>query len=140
MSFHEDFIAALLPDIRTALTLDAASVYAGARRQRVKSSEGEVWVESVGAPPLSGNLGSRMVAHDYIVHVRDVELSEGSGTAAIRAARARGRVETLRLRYQGERPFSVAIGDLVAIEVDERPIQLVDSILDAPLGLRVAER
>lgn len=141
MSFSDDFLDALEPDLRTALTLTGAAVHRG-RFPRDVTSPGalEVWIEPREARSQLGGLGG-LVAHDYRIHLRLKSVLEANKTGATQHDSLAAHEETVRRRYDGLRNFT-GLADLVCLSVGESFVSDGDEkqLQDRYLTLTAVER
>lgn len=117
-SFSDDFLDALEPDLRTALSLTGDAVHRG-RQPRAVTSPGalEVWIEPREVRSQQGGLGGT-VAHNYRLHLRLKSVLEPNRTGASQHDTLAGHEQTVRRRYDGSRAF-YSVTDFVCMSVGE---------------------
>lgn len=137
MSFREDFLRELRGELAQVLGLSAAAIYTGREPQKVTRTGFEVWVKTLPMEPHA-----HFKIHMFEVHVRLRTRREENQTGADQQDALAPKLDDLRERFDGKRPFVGALPSLVATQVD--PGSLDDDpddpdLLDGTLVLRVLE-
>lgn len=126
-SFYSRLLTdAVLPaDIRTALSLtDADSVYGG-RQPRPVPQRTEVWVERLETVDRTRRL-QRITEHRYRLNVRLHSATDGARTGSGQLDTVEGHMRTLVERYDGKRPFTGTLTDLISVQASEDAVDAED--------------
>ena len=112
-TFTEDFFRELNAELAQVLGLPATAIYTGREPQKVTRTGFEVWVK-----PLPMEPHPQIKVHMFEVHVRLRTRREENQTGADQQDAVAVKLDDLRERFDGTRPFVAAIPSLVAVQVD----------------------
>ena len=136
-TFTEDFLLQLKAELAQLLSLPAAAIYTGREPQKVTRTGFEVWVKTLPMEPHA-----QIKVHMFEVHVRLRSRREENQTGADQQDAVAVKLDDLRERFDGTRPFVAAIPSLVAVQVDPGTLDNDpddSDLIDGTLVLRVLE-
>ena len=136
-TFTEDFLLQLKAELAQLLSLPAAAIYTGREPQKVTRTGFEVWVK-----PLPMEPHPYFKIHMFEVHLRLRSRREENQTGADQQDAVAVKLDLLRARLDGTRPFVAAIPSLVAVQVDPGPLDTdpdEPDLLEGTVVLRVLE-
>ena len=136
-TFTEDFLLQLRAELARVLGLPAAAIYTGREPQKVTRVGFEVWVKTLPLEPHP-----EIKVHMFEVHVRLRSRREENQTGADQQDAVAVKLDDLRERFDGTRPFVAAIPSLVAVQVDPGTLDNDpddSDLIDGTLVLRVLE-
>lgn len=137
MSFQEDFLLQLKAELARVLGLSAAAIYSGREPQKVTRAGFEAWVK-----PLDMEPHPQIKVHMFEVHLRLRTRREENQTGADQLDAVAVKLDDVRERFDGTRPFVAAIPSLVAVQVDPGTLDADPDdpdLVDGTVVLRVLE-
>ena len=112
-TFTKDYFRELKAELAQVFGLPAAAIYTGREPQKVTRTGLEVWVR-----PLPMEPHPYFKIHMFEVHLRLRSRREENQTGADQLDAVAAKLDVLRERFDGTRPFVAAIPSLVAVQVD----------------------
>ncbi len=127
MSFHSTLTGATVwpADLVTAGVVTAApAVYTGRTRQVVTRTDSEVWLERLPAESAGTGL-QRLERVSYLVHVIEgLALRGGAQAGKEQLDALEAKLETIRRRYDGARPFTGDLPEIVHARAEEADLDV----------------
>lgn len=136
-TFMDDFLLQLRAELARVLGLPAAAIYTGREAQKVTRTGFEVWVK-----PLPMEPHAQLRIHMFEVHLRLRSRREEDQTGADQLAAVAVKLDEIRARFDGTRPFVGALPALVAVQVDPGTLDADPDeadLVDGTVVLRVLE-